>query len=193
VSLDSCQSEEVNRDGFWDLVETARGMVDDTVVDPDGVADALVKALSALPAAEIVRFGVEFDLLQGESYRWDLWGAAYLINGGASDDGFDSFRGWLVAQGREIWEAALADPDSLADVIDEDIEDDFEGFDGEALLAVGSEAYAATAGSARDYWSAVDAATPEAPDVPAGQNFDFDDSDELQARFPRLAALYLDD
>jgi hypothetical protein len=50
-----------------------------------------------------------------ESYRWDLWGAAYLINGGCSDDGFDYFRGWLLSQGRAIWQATLADPDSLAD------------------------------------------------------------------------------
>lgn len=183
----------MDRDRFWELVETARGMVDDTVVDPDGVADALVKMLSGLPPDEVIGFGVQFDLLQAEAYRWDLWGAAYLIKGGASDDGFDHFRGWLLAQGRETWEAALADPDSLADVIDEDLDDDFEGFDGEALLAVGSEAYAATGGSANEYWSAVDAATPDAPEVPAGEEFDFDDGDELRERFPRLAALYLED
>lgn len=41
-------------------------------------------------------------------------GAAYLINGGRSDDGFDHFRGWLLTQGRATWQAALAEPDSLA-------------------------------------------------------------------------------
>ncbi|TWD80828.1 uncharacterized protein DUF4240 [Kribbella amoyensis] len=183
----------MDRDRFWGLVEAARAMVDDTVADPDGVADALVKALSGMGAEEIVGFGVQFDLLQAEAYRWDLWGAAYLINGGASDDSFDYFRGWLVAQGQETWDAALADPDSLADVIDEDLDEDFEGFDGEALLAVGSEAYAAGAGSAKDFWGAVDAATPEAPDVPGGQTFDFDDEGEMHSRFPRLAALYLEE
>ncbi len=50
------------------------------------------------------------------SYRWDLWGAAFVINGGCSDDGFDYFRGWLMLQGRDVWEAALRDPESLADV-----------------------------------------------------------------------------
>lgn len=54
--------------------------------------------------------------LMAESYRWELWGAAYLINGGCSDDGFDYFRGWLLGQGRATWQAALADPDSLASV-----------------------------------------------------------------------------
>ena len=38
-----------------------------------------------------------------------LWDAAYLINGGCSDDGFDYFRGWLVDQGRETFERCLAE------------------------------------------------------------------------------------
>ena len=33
-----------------------------------------------------------------------------------SDDGFIDFRAWLIAQGREVYLAALKDPDSLADV-----------------------------------------------------------------------------
>ena len=50
------------------------------------------------------------------SYREDLWGAAYLINGGASDDGFEYFRGWLMTQGRAVFARAVADPDSLAEL-----------------------------------------------------------------------------
>jgi Protein of unknown function (DUF4240) len=53
--------------------------------------------------------------LMAQFYRLALWGAAYLINGGCSDDGFDYFRGWLLSQGHATWQAALADPDSLAD------------------------------------------------------------------------------
>lgn len=33
---------------------------------------------------------------------------------GCSDDGFIDFRAWLVGQGREVYLAALKDPDSLA-------------------------------------------------------------------------------
>jgi len=35
---------------------------------------------------------------------------------GCSDDSFDYFRGWLIAQGKDVYLAALHDPDSLADV-----------------------------------------------------------------------------
>ena len=43
-----------------------------------------------------------------------MWGAAYVIHGGCSDDGFEYFRRWLISRGRKAYEAALADPDSLA-------------------------------------------------------------------------------
>jgi hypothetical protein len=179
----------VDRDGFWELVEAARAEVDDTVADPDGVADSLTKALGELAPEEIAGFGVELERLLAASYRQDLWGAAYLINGGTSDDGFDYFRGWLFAQGREVWEAALADSDSLADVVDEDLGDGFEGFDGEGMLRVAQHAYESATGSDNGYWAAVEDAGIDTPDIPIGENFDFDDSAEMESRYPLLAGL----
>jgi Protein of unknown function (DUF4240) len=69
------------------------------------------------------------------SYLANLWGTAFLMNGGASDDGFDYFRGWLISQGRKVFEAALENPDSLSDVIDKDAEADFE-FENASILNV---------------------------------------------------------
>ena len=47
-----------------------------------------------------------------------MWDAAGIMKEyGCSDDGFIDFRAWLIAQGREVYFAALADPDSLADVV----------------------------------------------------------------------------
>jgi hypothetical protein len=183
----------VDRDGFWELVESARAEVDDTVADPDGVADSLTKALGQLAVEEIAGFGVELERLQADSYRQDLWGAAYLINSGASDDGFDYFRGWLVAQGQEVWDAALADADSLADVVDEDLSEEFEGFNGEGMLSVALNAYESATGSDKGYWEAVEEAGIDTPDVPMGENFDFDDTGEMRTRYPLLAALFLTD
>ena len=47
------------------------------------------------------------------SYWTPLWAAAYVINGGCSDDGFDYCRGWLILQGREVFEHVVADPRTL--------------------------------------------------------------------------------
>jgi uncharacterized protein DUF4240 len=78
-------------------------------------AARLAARLRELPPAEIAAFDHIRDDLLAESYRWDLWGAGYLINGGCSDDGFDSFRGWLFGQGAVTFQDALRDPDALAD------------------------------------------------------------------------------
>ena len=70
--------------------------------------------LRELSLQEIISFEVAFRRYLNEAYTWDLWGAAYVIHGGCSDDGFEYFRRWLVSRGRDVYEAALADPDSLA-------------------------------------------------------------------------------
>ena len=68
-----------------------------------------------MSAGEVLAFQRFLDHLLAETYRWELWGAAVLINmGGCSDDGFEYFRGWLISQGEEIYEAARDDPDSLS-------------------------------------------------------------------------------
>lgn len=77
----------------------------------------LRRLLSALPVADLIAWQAAWDARQAAAYSWDLWGAAYVIHGGASDDGFDYFRNWLIARGRRVYEAALADPDRLADII----------------------------------------------------------------------------
>jgi hypothetical protein len=97
---------------FWALIEAAKTS---TGGDCEAQTAQLVAALRHGPVDEILDWDRIHAELRVESYRWDLWGAAYLINGGCSDDGFDYFRGWLLGQGQALWEAALADPDSLAD------------------------------------------------------------------------------
>jgi hypothetical protein len=47
-----------------------------------------------------VSFERHFTQRLADAYRWDLWGLAYQLNGGCSDDGFVYFRCWLLGQGR---------------------------------------------------------------------------------------------
>jgi hypothetical protein len=84
--------------------------------DLDARIDALRTELSRLSPAELQQFQNHYDARIAESYRWDLWGAAYVMNGGCSDDGFRYFRDWLISEGRDVFEAALREPESLADV-----------------------------------------------------------------------------
>ena len=51
--------------------------------------------------------------------RDSLWAVAYIVLGGCSDDGFDYFRFWLIAQGRKVFYNALENADTLCDVFSE--------------------------------------------------------------------------
>lgn len=59
-----------------------------------------------------------------------------MVKGGCSDDGFEYFRGWLIAQGRSYFEAALADPERAAERV-EGREAECEG-----MLGIGLQAFA---------------------------------------------------
>lgn len=76
----------------------------------------LVQLLKQLPPNEIVDYERIFCSLVDDAYRADLWDVAYYINGGCSDDGFVYFRWWLAAQGEDVFNLALADPESLAEI-----------------------------------------------------------------------------
>src|SRR5215475_8300296 len=98
-------------DRFWQVIEHAR-----FAQDRDSHVKALRTALRKLSLEELISFEVAFRRYLNTAYTWDLWGAAYMINGGCSDDGFEYFRRWLVLQGKATHHAVVADPDVLADL-----------------------------------------------------------------------------
>lgn len=160
----------MDEDRFWELIEASKPQ--------DGSIDAQVENLTAsltkLPNPEIVEFARLFDKNMACSYAWDLWAAAFIIKGGCSDDGFDDFRGWLISKGRNIFEAALRDPESLIDVADPDAE-------AEAMLYVASAAFERKNGAALpDFRQTV-------PAQPSGARWD---EETVGEKCPRLAARF---
>jgi Protein of unknown function (DUF4240) len=103
----------MDRDQFWSMIGTARQASGGDVRQQ---AVLLMAELRRLPLAEVADFHRILGDLQAESFSVNLWGAAETIVDGVSTDGFFGFRGWLVAQGQATYQAAIADPDSLADV-----------------------------------------------------------------------------
>ncbi|GAA1564405.1 DUF4240 domain-containing protein [Dactylosporangium maewongense] len=170
----------------WRLISAARGDLGGSPSAED-VAAAVVRLLRSRPPTDIAAFDWPFEELLAASYRADLWAAACIINDGASDDVFDYFRGWLVAQGREWFERALADPDSLAthpEVIAAvaGVGDLY----GEDVLCVVMDAYRAVTGE--DVPRTSDPV--RIPDLDPDWNFDYNDEAEMRRRLPRLMALH---
>lgn len=165
---------------FWELIDTARDAANG---DPDEQADVLVERLARLDPEAVEDFARHFESRYNRAYRWDLWGAAYVLLDGASDDAFDYFRCWLIGQGREIFEGALHDPDALADLLP-DFDEEVDG-DAEDLGYAADEAYEQLTGAQLPDLAAPELNRPEL-DEPAGTPFDFEDDKVLADRFPRL-------
>ena len=115
---------------FWAIIDEARKHAGGW----EEMAEPLIDSLAGLEVPDIVKWEQIFREYQNLSYKKKLWAAAYVINGGCSDDGFDYFRAWLIAQGKDAFMAALEDPETLAD--DDACEGEFE-----ELLGVAYEAY----------------------------------------------------
>ena len=173
----------------WRLVAEAREAVGGLFPEADAIAQKMADLLAHREPADIIAFAdALWDLVAG-SYRADLWAAAYLINGGASDDGFDYFRGWLIAQGQLTFEATLADPDGLAGhplVIQTAV--DGEDLTGEDILSVAWTAHRAATGQDQP----VNRNRTPYPDLDPAWDFDFDDEAEMRRRLPRLASRFYD-
>lgn len=164
---------------FWAIIETGGHHTGD---DQDEQSDAIREALDGLPPEEVRDFHRILNQKLAAAYRWDLWGAAYLINGGCSDDGFFYFRSWLLGRGRAVYEAALQNPDSLAGHTNPE-DDDHEYED---LWSIPRDAYEALTGAEMPIEG-----DPE-PDSPAGDQWDFEDDAEVRRRLPKLAAIHLE-
>src|SRR5258708_29445653 len=116
----------VNSATFWQLIDASREQAGD---DLEEQVDNLRARIEQLELDEIIQFGERFADYWSKAYTWDLWAAAYIIGGGCSDDGFLDFRAWLISKGEKVYEEALKDPESLAQVVTFDAAEDcqFEG------------------------------------------------------------------
>jgi hypothetical protein len=157
---------------FWAFIGAARDAAGDDVEDR---VSGLEQVLLNHHPDEVMEFQHQYDELLARACRWDLWGAAFVMNGGCSDDGFRYFRDWLISEGEAVYEAALADPDSLADVEQDD------EFELESFGYVAAEVYEQMTDAPMPRSKAAD------PAAPVGKEWVEDD---LPALFPRLARKY---
>jgi hypothetical protein len=155
---------------FWTIISHVHAMSDG---DMDRKCARLTQQLSGLPKEDALDFARLFDEKMNRAYDWSLWGAAYIINGGCSDDTFSDFRSSLISRGREAYEQALSNPESLTDdEIDPDIWF-YEGFQ-----------YAVTDGVKAAAGLRPHVATP---DQPSGEAWG---EDAVYALYPRLSAKF---
>ncbi|MEU4171738.1 DUF4240 domain-containing protein [Streptomyces sp. NPDC026665] len=168
---------------FWELVDTTRETAEG---DPEEQADLLVERLVQLDPDSVLDFARHFESRYNRAYRWDLWGAAWLLLDGASDDAFDFFRCWLIGQGRDVFEGAMHDPDTLAELLD-DFDEEIDG-DGEELGYAADEAYEQLTGAV-----APALGIPAAAAEPEGTPLAFENDSVIAERYPKLWERFRED
>jgi hypothetical protein len=170
------QPAHLGEPAFWRLVEDARRDADG---DTERQSELLATRLEQLPAQQIADFGEIRHRLDERAYTWEIWGAAYVIDDGCSDDCFRDFRAYLISLGRGPYEAALKNPDSLAPVVEDAETGDWENADD-----VAPEAYEDATGED------IPSGDSDPSGNPRGRGWDDEQQDELVGRYPALAARF---
>ncbi len=166
----------MNRAAFWGLIESARA---EAGRDTERQSELLEERLSKLPPRQIVAFQQIRRQLDERAYTWDIWGAAYVIEDGCSDDCFRDFRSYLISLGPRPFAAALRDPDSLAPIVQDAENGEWENADD-----VAPDAFQTATGD--DF----PADSSDLSGRPRGEPWDDESQDALVHRYPALAARF---
>jgi len=173
----------MDKDQFWQIIDGARKEAGDW----KGMREPLLGMLSELDVPDIIHWQQILDEYHDLAYKDKLWAAAAVMHNGCSDDGFIDFRGWLIAQGKEVYMNALTNPDSLAGLeavqafgreVCSSFYTPLKGY-GEAarfqkILSVASYAYESHTGDGDDFYDKIDAASlpdREKSDIAAEINY----------------------
>lgn len=157
---------------LWALIERVNAIA-------KGDLGASIKAfraeLAALDDQTLLVVHTAFASAMSRAYDNRLWDAAHVIHGGCGDDAFWDFRAGLVAMGREVFTAALRDPDSLAAIDDIEERTLFEGFQYVPGRLVEERGLPSVAGE-------------QTPEKPAGSPRTADE--DLNLSYPRLSSRF---
>lgn len=178
---------EMSKDAFWALIAEAKKECGSAM---DGEVQWLEDRLTALGPQQAQDFHNFMHGYEELADQYGLWSAASILCGGCSDDGFIDFRAWLIAQGKEVYLAALRDPDTLAEV------KPYGGCQFERLTYVGACALGAMTGenaydrmALPEYRKLVDELRK---DITYGKGIGYPyEWGEVELVFPRLCAKYL--
>lgn len=159
---------------FWKLIDKTRETANG---DPRKQSDLLTEELAKLPENEIILFDQIFLDLKDKAYISNLWDAAFIIMYYCGDSCFEEFREWLVGRGKEAYENAIKDPETLVNV-----------------LEIGEQIFPTLLSPAMDAYEKVTG--KDIPPMPRewaqlqGKPIGDDRQDEIFARFPKLTAKF---
>ncbi|MFT7561029.1 MAG: hypothetical protein ACI93R_002954 [Flavobacteriales bacterium] len=117
----------MNKEIFWEMIEISKSVLSKTVKDGnlERQAESVKHQLMGFEKSEVLEYAKILHELKLNLYTWELWGAAYVMGGGCSDDSFSDFRCWVISLGKEGYELALTNPDGLCEFSQDPTVEDF--------------------------------------------------------------------
>lgn len=160
---------------FWEVIEKAKLDAGDEWARRPQVLASILKTFST---EKIREFRHDYRSKLGESYRWDLCAAAFVINRDCDFECFECFRDYIISEGQETFEMVMSNPDNLADI------EKLQNIKFPEYRFAVYEAYEAVTG---DDWRLDIAQFPSLPENLHGKEWESSDLSEL---LPRLVARY---
>lgn len=116
----------MTKDRFWEIIAASRADFDPSDIEAsmERQVRQLHDLLDAMLAEDVWGFAEQFAEWMEEAYKKPerivdmqpmdgLWAVAFTMGGGCGHDSFDDFRSWLISMGRDAYEEALREPETV--------------------------------------------------------------------------------
>lgn len=103
---------KMDKNTFWHIIDSVNSEVNG--FDLEGVLRVTQEKLQKYSPQEIAVWANFLRHYRDIADTSGVFAASCVLNDYMSDDGFLDFRAWLISRGKEVYLAALKDPDSLA-------------------------------------------------------------------------------
>mgnify|MGYP000941339536 CR=1 FL=1 len=105
---------KMDKNTFWHIIDSVNSEVSGS--DLEGVLRVTQEKLQAYSPQEIAVWANFLRQYRDLADTKGVFAASCTLNDYMTDDGFMDFRAWLISRGKEVYLAALKDPDSLAEL-----------------------------------------------------------------------------
>jgi hypothetical protein len=103
---------KMNREEFWKLIDSTLD-----AEDQEEQLKLIKTELMKLSRVEVASFDNILGKIKDKATCWELLGAGHIIKGKCISKYIGSFLLWIISKGQFVYENALKNPDSLAEVI----------------------------------------------------------------------------
>ena len=105
---------KMDKNTFWHIIDSVNSEVSSS--DQKGILRVTQEKLQDYSPQEIAVWANFLRYYRDVADTSGVFAASCILNDYMSDDGFMDFRAWLISRGKDVYLAALKNPDTLAGI-----------------------------------------------------------------------------